>query len=100
MNKLLKFVGGVLAFPLEITVSTTNLVLLPIKCLRHWLKGYGQYNKTYWNFTKHIFKKTLEAIKRDEKPALHLYICYTDDQQYILLLNEPTNPIIFSGFRN
>ena len=100
MNKLLKFVGGVLALPFEITINTTNLVLLPIKCLRNWLKGYGQYNKTYWNFTKQLLKKTWEAIKRGEKPTLHRYLCYTDDQQYLILLNKPTNPIIFSGFRN
>ena len=100
MNKLLKFVGGVLALPLEITVLTTNLVLLPIKCLRHWLRGYGQYNKTYWKFAKHAFKKAWESIKRGEKPTLHHYLCYTDDQQYFILLNKPTNPIIFSGFRN
>ena len=100
MNKLLKFVGGVLAFPLEITTAATSLVLLPIKCLRHWLKGHGQYNKTYWKFAKQLFKKLWEAIKRGEKPALHNYLCYTDDQQYLILLNEPTNPIIFSGFRN
>lgn len=100
MNKLLKFVGGVLALPFEITINATNLVLLPIKCLRHWLKGYGHYNKTYWKFAKQLFKKALEVIKRGEKPTLHRYICYIDDQQYLLLLNEPTNPIIFSGFRN
>ena len=100
MNKLLKFVGGILAFPLEITIFTTNLVLLPIKHLRHLLKGHGQYSKTYWKFTKQLFKKTWEAIKRGEKPTLHCYMCYTDDQQYLILLNEPTNPIIFSGFRN
>ena len=100
MNKLLKFVGGVLALPFEITINTTSLVLLPIKCLRNWLKGYGHYNKTYWKFAKQMFKKTWEAIKRGEKPTLHRYLCYTDDQQYLILLNEPTNPIIFSGFRN
>ena len=100
MNKLLKLIGRVLALPLEITVFTTSLVLLPIKCLRHWLKGYDQYNKTYWRFTKQLLKKTWEAIKRGEKPTLHRYMCYTDDQQYLILLNEPTNPIIFSGFRN
>lgn len=100
MNKLLKFVGGVLALPFEITINTTSLVLLPIKCLRHWLKGYGHYNKTYWKFTKQLLKKTWEAIKRGEKPTLHRYLCYTDDQQYLILLNEPTNPIIFSGLRN
>lgn len=100
MNKLLKFVGGVLALPFEITAFTTNLVLLPIKCLIRWLKGYGHYNKTYWKFVKQMFKKTWEAIKRGEKPTLHHYLCYTDDQQYLILLNELTNPIIFSGFRN
>ena len=100
MNKLLKFVGEVLALPLGITVFATGLVLLPIKCLRHWLKGHGQYNKTYWKFAKHAFKKLWEAIKRGEKPILHSYMCYTDDQQYLILLNEPKNPIIFSGFRN
>lgn len=100
MNKLLKFVGGVLALPLEIAINTTGLVLLPIKCLRNWLKGYGQYNKTYWKFTKQVLKKTWGAIKRGEKPTLHHYLCYTDDQQYLMLLNEPTNPIIFSGFKN
>ena len=100
MNKLLKFVGGVLAFPLEITVVATSLVLLPIKCLRHWLKGCGHYNKTYWKFAEQMFKKTWGAIKRGEKPALHRYMCYTDDQQYLILLNEPKNSIIFSGFRN
>ena len=100
MNKLLKFVGGVLAFPLEITIFTTSLGLLPVKCLRHWLKGCGQYSKTYWKFTKHVLKKTWEAIKRGEKPTLHRYMCYMDDQQYLISLNEPTNPIIFSGFRN
>ena len=100
MNKLLKFVGGVFALPFEITINTTNLVLLPIKCLRNWLRGYGQYNKTYWNFTKHVLKKTWEAIKRGEKPTLHRYLVYTDDQQYLVLLNEPTNPIVFSGFIN
>ena len=100
MNKLLKFVGRVLALPFEITIFTTNLVLLPINCLRHWLKGYGHYNKTYWNFTKQLFKKTWEAIKRGEKPTLHQYGVYMDDQQYLVLLNETKNPIIFSGFRN
>lgn len=100
MNKLLKFVGGVLALPFEITINTIGLVLLPIKCLRHWLKGYGHYNKTYWKFAKQLFKKAWEVIKRGEKPSLHHYICYTDDQQYLILLNEPTNPIIFGGFRN
>lgn len=100
MNKLLKFVGGVLALPFEMTIFTTNLVLQPIKCLRHWLKGHGLYNKTYWKFTKHALKKAWYAIKRGEKPTLHCYICYTDDQQYLMLLNEPTNPIIFSGFKN
>lgn len=100
MNKLLKFVGRVLALPIEITINTTSLVLLPIKCLRHWLKGYGHYNKAYWKFTKQLLKKTWEAIKRGEKPTLHRYLCYTDDQQHLILLNEPTNPIIFSEFRN
>ena len=100
MNKLLKFVGGVLALPFEITVDTAGLVLLPIKILRNWLKGYGQYNKTYWEFTKQVLKKTWYAIKRDENPTLHRYMCYTNDQQYLILLNEPTNPIIFNGFRN
>ena len=100
MNKLLKFVGRVLALPFEITIFTTNLVLLPIKCLRHWLKGYGHYNKTYWKFAKHAFKKAWEAIKRGEKPTLHQYGVYMDDQQYLVLLNEIKNPIIFSGFRN
>ena len=100
MNKLLKFVGGVLALPLEITIFTTNLALLPIKCLRHWLKGYGHYNKTYWKFAKQLFKKAWEVIKRGEKPTLHQYGVYMDDQQYLVLLNEIKNPIIFSGFRN
>ena len=100
MNNLLKFVGGVLALPFEITVATANLVLLPIKILRNWLKGYGHYNKAYWKFTKHTLKKTWYAIKRGEKPTLHRYMAYTDDQQYLMLLNEPTNPIIFNGFRN
>lgn len=100
MNKLLKFVGGVLAFPLEITTVTTSLALLPIKCLRHWLKGCGQYNETYWKFAKQVLKKVWGAIKRGEKPTLHRYFVYTDDQQYLMLLNEPTNPIIFSGFKN
>lgn len=100
MNKLLKFVGGILAFPLEIMTFTTNLVLLPIKCLIHWLKGHDQYNKTYWKFAKQLFKKMWEAVKRGEKPTLHRYMCYTDDQQYLVLLNEPTNPIIFSGFKD
>lgn len=100
MNKLLKFVGGVLALPFEITINTTSLVLLPIKCLRHWLKGYGHYNKTYWEFAKRVLKKTWYAIKRGEKPTLHQYGVYMDDQQYLVLLNEIKNPIIFSGFRN
>lgn len=100
MNKLLKFVGGVLALPFEITVATASLVLLPIKILRNWLKGYDHYNKTYWKFTKHTLKKAWDAIKRGEKPTLHRYMAYTDDQQYLVLLNEPTNPIIFNGFRN
>ena len=47
-----------------------------------------------------MFKKTWEAIKRGEKPTLHQYAVYMDDQQYLVLLNEIKNPIIFSGFRN
>ena len=100
MNKLLKFVGGILAFPLGMTIFTTNLVLLPIKYLRHWLKGYSQLSKTHWEFIKQLFKKTWEAIERGEKPTFHRYVCYMDDRQYLILLNEPTNPIIFSGFRD
>ena len=100
MNKLLKFAGEVLALPFGIMIFTTSLVLLPIKCLRHWLKGRGQYNETYWKFAKQLFKKLWEAIKRGEKPTLHSYLVYTDDQQYLMLLNEPTNPIIFSRFKN
>lgn len=100
MNKLIRFIGKVLSLPFKIINTLVTIGLLPIKMLSHWLDGHGNYNKTYWKFAKHTIKKLCEAIKRGEKPTLHRYMCYTDDQEYLMLLNEPTNPIIFSGFRN
>lgn len=100
MNKLIKFAGKVLAIPFKIIRTLIMIGLVPIRMLINWLDGYGNYNKTYWKFAKHVFKKGLEAIKRGEKPTLHQYGVYMDDQQYLVLLNEIKNPIIFSGFRN
>ena len=100
MNKLIRLVRKVLAIPFKIIRTLIVIGLLPIKMLINWLDGYGNYNKTYWKFVKHMLKKAWEAIKRGEKPTLHRYFVYTDDQQYLILLNEPTNPIIFSEFRN
>ena len=100
MNKLIRFVGKVLAIPFKIIRTLIVIGLLPIRMLINWLEGYGNYNKTYWKFAKHILKKAWEAIKRGEKLTLHQYAIYMDDQQYLMLLNEIKNPIIFSGFRN
>ena len=100
MNKLIKFAGKALAIPFKIIRTLIIIGLLPIRMLINWLDGYGNYNKAYWKFAKHVFKKTWEAIKRGEKPTLHQYAVYMDDQQYLVLLNEIKNPIIFSGFRN
>lgn len=58
MNKLIRFVGKVLAIPFKIIRTLIVIGLLPIRLLIDWLDVYGNYNKTYWKFAKHVLKKT------------------------------------------
>ena len=92
MNKLIRFIGKVLSLPFRIIRTLVTIGLLPIKMLINWLDGYGNYNKTYWKFTKCVIKSAWEAIKRGEKPVLKCIIQYDDDKYHIQFLNDKQCP--------
>ena len=92
MNKFVKVLGKVLAIPFKLIRTLVTIGLLPIKSLIHWLDGHGNYNKTYWKFTKSVLKSAWEAIKRGEKPVLKCIIQYDDDKHHIQFLNDEQCP--------
>lgn len=91
---MIKFIGKVLALPINIVKSLIILGLLPIKALTNWLGGYGRYNKIYLKFSKLVTKYAIEAAKRGEKPILENIIQYHDDYKLVTFFNNKRCPCI------
>lgn len=89
--KIIKFLGRLIALPINIIVFAIALGLLPVKLLSHWLCGEWGFVKAKWNAFKTFVKKGLNAISRGEKPYTCRVLFYRDDKERIYFFDNKKN---------
>ena len=81
--KIIKFLGKLVAAPIDTCMFILTIGLLPIKLLSSWLRGNWDYTRSKFGAFKTFLKKGIAAIKRGEKPTIGRVLTYGDDKENV-----------------
>lgn len=89
--KIIKFLGKLVAAPINACVFILIIGLLPIKLLSSWLQGNWDYTRSKFGAFKTFLKKGFAAFKRGEKPILGRVLTYEDGVENIYFFDMPND---------
>ena len=91
MMKIIKFLGKLVAAPIDTCMFILTIGLLPIKLLSSWLRGNWDYTRSKFGAFKTFLKKGIAAIKRGEKPTIGRVLTYGDDKENVYFFDMPND---------
>ena len=91
MIKIIKFLGKLVAEPIDACIFILTISLLPIKLLSSWLQDNWDYTRSKFRAVKTFLNKGLAAIKRGEKPTLGRVLTYGDNKENIYFFDMPND---------